>query len=138
VYAVSLVVTRGGQTLVSGSVPLALAPRITSITPSPAARDGAGAVSLTLGCEPPLRAGQQPRLLVDRVDAAAPALGADAATVTFDVADAPAVTDALVRLRVTDSSTGGAAAASVDSMPFAFDDAAGTFGFDPAQRITIT
>jgi hypothetical protein len=138
VYAVSLVVTRGGQTLVSGSVPLALAPRITSITPSPAARDGAGAVSLAVGCEPPLRAGQQPRLLVDRVDAALPALGADAATVTFDVADAPAVTDALVRLRVADAATGGAASASVDSMPFAFDDAAGTFGFDPAQRITIT
>ena len=137
VYAVSLVVTRGRQTLVSGSVPLALAPRITSITPSPALRDGGGGVALTVGCEPPLRAGQQPRLLVDRVDAALPALGVDASSVTFDIADAPAVTDALLRLRVADAVAGGPAATSVDSMPFAFDDAAGTFGFDPAQRITI-
>ena len=71
------------------------------------------------------------------MDAALPALGADASSVTFDIADAPAVTDALLRLRVADVVAGGPAATSVDSMPFAFDDAAGSFGFDPAQRITI-
>lgn len=101
VYSVSLVVTREGRPLASGAVPLALAPRITSISPSPATRDGAGAVSL-------------------------------------NIADAPVVTDALVRLRMVDSATGGRAAASVDSMPFLYDDATGTFGFDAAQRITIT
>lgn len=138
VYAVSLVVTRGTQTLVSGTVPLALAPRITAITPSPAARDGTGAVSLTISCDPPLRVGQQPRLLFDRVDAAGAVLGADSASVTVAVPDAPAVTDALVRLRVADSASGGTAAASVESMPFVFDDVAGTFGFDPTQRITVT
>ena len=138
VYAVSLAVTRAGETSVSGAVPLALAPRISTITPSPAARDGVGGVSLTIGCEPPVRAGQQPRLLIDRVDVAVPALGADGGTVTFAIADAPAVTDALVRLRVADAASGGGAATSVDSMPFAFDAATGRFGFDPAQRITIT
>lgn len=138
VYAVSLVITRGGQTLTSGAVPLALAPRLTAITPSPAVRDVNGDVSLTITCEPPLRVGQQPHLLIDQVDVAMPALAADTSSVTVAIADAPAVTDALVRLRVADSASGGAAATSVDSMPFAYDDVAGTFGFDPSQRITIT
>lgn len=138
VYSISLVVTREGRQLASGAVSLALAPRITSITPSPAVRDGAGAVSLIIGCAPPLRAGQAPRLLLDRRDVALAPLGADASSATFAIADAPVVTDALVRLRVTDSATGGSGAASVDSMPFVYDDVAGTFGFDAAQRITIT
>lgn len=138
VYAVSLVVTREGRQLASGAVPLALAPRITSIVPSPATRDGNGDVSLAIGCEPPLRVGQQPRLLLDRRDIALPALVGDTSSVTFAITDAPLVTDALVRLRVIDAATGGSAATSVDSMPFVYDGAAGTFGFDAAQRVTIT
>jgi len=137
-YAVSLVATRAGQQVISGTVPLALAPRITSIAPSPATRNGAGTVALTVMCEPPLRKDQQPRLLVGSIDATLPALAADAGSVTFDIAHAPALASEVVRLRVADSATGGRAAASVDSMPFLFDDGAGTFGFDPAQRITIT
>jgi hypothetical protein len=138
VYAVTLAVTRGGETRISGAVPLALAPRLTSIAPSPAARDGVGAVSLSIGCEPPLRAGQQPRLLLEGLEAALEPLAADSASLLFAIADAPALSDALVRLRVVDGASGGGAATSVDSMPFAFDAGAGRFGFDPAQRLTIT
>jgi hypothetical protein len=138
VYQVTLVVTRGGRRYQSAAVPLALAPRIVSILPAPAARDAAGRVVLTVATEPPLRTGQVPRLLVAALDAAGPAAAADQTDVVFDVPDAPALTAAIARLRVQDPGGAGSAPTMVESMPFRYDPATGTFGFDDSQRVTIT
>ncbi len=67
IYTVSVLVHRSGEpTRTSNELPLAVAPRITSIAPNPI--DLAVTEDLVIGCEPAVTAEQAPRLLLgDRV-----------------------------------------------------------------------
>ena len=73
----------------SGVIPLAVAPRVTSITPNPAARDVNGDVVLTVACTPRVSP-KQPAVLVfaDRGVAAGPARVAATDPLTFAVSGA--------------------------------------------------
>jgi hypothetical protein len=128
IYAVSARVTRQGAERISNAVPLALAPSIVSITPNPAPRDATGKVTLDVGCQPRVLPEQRASLLLDGREIRAEALTGPSDTLTFVVADAPAVTNVLVRLRIDD----------VYSQPFTFDDASQRYAFDDGQRVTIT
>ena len=128
IYTVTARVQRGTATQESNVVPIALAPHVTAIQPNPAARDGGGAVSLQVTCRPQVLPGQSAALLLADREVQAQALGAASDTLTFDIANAPVLTGALVRLRID----------GVDSMPFKYDEPSRGFVFDDQQRITIT
>jgi len=128
IYTVTARVQRGDSQLQSNVVPIALAPHVTAISPNPAARSNTGAVTLQVTCRPKALDAQSAVLLLANREVPARALAAPSDTLTFDVADAPALNKALVRLRVD----------GVDSMPFKYDAASHGFVFDDQQRITLT
>jgi hypothetical protein len=138
VYHIALVVTRGAEERVSSAMPIALAPRVVSIVPAPAARDAAGAVTVTFRTDPPVRTGQVARLLVGALDVALPPATADRTDTPFAISAAPAVAAAIARLRVQEPAGPGQPATSVESMPFRYDPGTGRFTFDDTQRVTIT
>ncbi|MCK7504525.1 MAG: DUF4255 domain-containing protein [Desulfobacterales bacterium] len=107
VYAVSLRVTRDGRTRVSGEVPLALAPRLTSITPSPAAlrRRPARSSSRSAASRRCGRASSRGCCWTGSTRPC-PRSRPTPRCWRFPIADAPVVADALVRLRVADVATG--------------------------------
>lgn len=127
-YSVSLEIQRGANVRTSNALALPLAPRITAITPNPAARDASGRVNLQLTCRPQLQPAQRISLLLGDREITAQPLAAASATVSFSIDDAPPLQAAVIRLRVD----------GVESLPFRYDAASGTFGFDDTQRITIT
>ena len=128
IYTVTVSMQRGASTQSSNAMPLALAAHVTGIAPNPAARDGSGNVSVQITCRPQVLPAQSVALLIADREIPAQALGAPGDTLTFDIDNAPVLTDALLRLRVD----------GVDSMPFVYDEATGGFVFDDQQRITIT
>lgn len=128
IYTVTASMQRVTTTQDSNVVPIALAPHVTAIQPNPAARDSGGAVSLQITCRPQVLPAQSATLLLADREIQAQALGAPSDTLTFDIDNAPVLTDALVRLRVD----------GVDSMPFRYDEPTRGFVFDEQQRITIT
>jgi hypothetical protein len=128
IYTITASLRRGATEQSSNVVPIALAPHVTAIQPNPAARDGGGAVSLQVTCRPQVLPAQSAALLLADREIRAQALGAPSDTLTFDIEDAPVLTDVLVRLRID----------GVDSMPFRYDAASRGFVFDDPQRITIT
>jgi hypothetical protein len=126
-YDVTVVVLQGTIERHSTSLPLALAPQITSIEP-PNPIAGAGAtVALTIGCAPQVLPEQRARLLLADREVEADTRAAASATLQFQVMSAPAVNQALVRLRVDD----------VDSLPFATPTGTTPLAFDDAQKVTI-
>lgn len=128
IYTVTASLQRGATVQSSNVVPIALAPHVTAIQPNPAARDGNGAVSLQLTCRPQVLPAQSAALLLADREVQAQALAAPSDTLTFDIDNAPVLSDAPVRLRVD----------GVDSMPFRYDEPTRGFVFDDQQRITIT
>lgn len=128
IYTVTARMQRGTTTQDSNVVPIALAPHVTAIQPNPAARDGIGAVSLRVTCRPQVQPAQSAALLLADREIQAQPLGAPGDTLSFDIDNAPVLTDALIRLRVD----------GVDSMPFRYDEPTRGFVFDDQQRITIT
>lgn len=128
IYTLTVSIQRGTATQNSNVVPIALAPHVTAIQPNPAARDGSGGVSLQLTCRPQVLPAQSAALLLADREIQAPALAAPSDTLTFDIDNAPVLSDALVRLRVD----------GVDSMPFRYNEPTRGFVFDDQQRITIT
>jgi hypothetical protein len=98
-YAISLLITRGSRELTTNELALSLAPRILSVTPNPAARDAAGAVTLTLTCSPQVIPGQPVALVVGDRAVATPPLAAATGTLSFPIARATAGTH-FIRLRV--------------------------------------
>lgn len=127
-YAVRVDVMRGARRLSSGVIPLAIAPKVTSITPNPAARDVNGDVELTVACTPQVLPAQRVALVF--ADREAPAADRAAATdpLTFAVTAAPVVDKAVARLRVD----------GVDSLPFVRLDNPPRYSFDEVQKVTIT
>jgi len=129
IYTVVAQSTRGSEQHNSNAMPLVVAPRITAITPNPAARDGNGDVTLTITCHPRVLPDQHATLLLGGREIAADAFGPGAsATVAFTVTGAPVLNGELLRIRVD----------GVPSLPFRYDTATGGFIFDPSQRVTIT
>lgn len=127
IHGVTASLRRAGSDRSSNVMPIAIAPHVVAITPNPATRDAAGAVTLQVTCRPHVRPGQIAALLLVDREVAAEAIAVATDTVTFVVADAPVVAGALVRLRVD----------GVDSLPFVYDQVQGVV-FDDNQRITIT
>jgi hypothetical protein len=126
VYAVSAVVSRTGQPdQATNAVALTLAPAIQSAAPNPAARDGAGRVTLTVTFRPQVRPEQSASLLVGAREVLAQPHPAATGSLTFQVDAAPPGQHWL-RLRVDD----------VDSRLVDFS--ATPPAFDPTQRVTVT
>jgi hypothetical protein len=124
-YSLSVTVTTGPDTRQTNQLPLAVGPRITSITPNPAARDPAGTISLTVACFPNVGPRQRAELLLgDRSVLAQPPAAATASLV-FNVANAPAGKWP-VRLRVD----------GIDSL--LVDRATAPPTYDPSQQVTVT
>jgi Pvc16 N-terminal domain len=126
-YGVSVTVSRTGESdRTSNELPVALAPRITSITPNPAARNAQGDVTLTIGVTPQIRPEQRATLLVGSQEAQpTPPVAAPTEAVAFLVR-APGAGPKSVRLRVD----------GVDSI--LVNRAVDPPVFDPGQRVTIT
>jgi hypothetical protein len=127
IYSVVAITKQGDSEHASGVLPVVLVPRIAGIHPNPAAGAG-GDVVLTITCHPKIRPKQIATLLIGDREVVSTAHAAATDTLTFTVPNAPALTNALVRLRVD----------GVDSFPVKYDDATGKFVFDDAQRVTIT
>ena len=130
-YAVSVVVQRADEVRATNQVPLAFAARVTGIAPpNPVARDASGDATLTITCSPQVRPAQRAMLLVGDREVVAQAHPTDTATLQFVIRNAPAVTAAIVRVRVD----------GVDSLPFKRVDLPPPphMTFDDAQRVTIT
>ena len=127
-YAVRGEITRGSGKLSTGVIPLAVAPRVTSITPNPAARDINGDVGLTVACTPQVLPEQRVALVFADREVAVAARAAATDPLTFAVSGAPVLTKAVARLRVD----------GVDSLPFVRLDNPPRYDFDEAQKVTIT
>ena len=109
-------------------IPLAVAPRVTSIKPNPAAHDVNGDVVLTVACTPRVSP-KQPAVLVF-ADPRWPRLpGSRLRTrLRFAASGAPVLAKAVARLRVD----------GVESLPFVRLDNPPRYDFDEAQKVTIT
>lgn len=127
VYGVTARFVRGGKEQASNLLPVVLAPRIASIAPNPAVRAG-GSVTLTVGCRPKVLTSQSATLLLADRQVPAHPHAAATATLSFVIDAAPVLAGQVVRLRVD----------GIDSLPFFYDAASGSFAFDNDQRMTIT
>lgn len=127
-YAVRAEVTRASRKLSTGVIPLAVAPRVTSITPNPAARDINGDVGLIVACTPQVLPEQRVALVFADREVAVAARAAATDPLTFAVIGAPALTKAVASLRVD----------GVESLPFVRVDNPPRYVFDEAQKVTIT
>lgn len=104
-YQLQLRVLRAGDAMprISGALPVALAPAITSFPPIAMSRSAANVLSIRIGCQPEVRVGQKVALLMDTLEASAQPFTANTATLDFRFADAPpAGATPLLRLRVDD------------------------------------
>lgn len=97
-YSISAVIHRAGEEdRTSNQLPLALAPRVTAISPNPAALDTED--TLTVDCEPAVLPEQKPRLLLGDRLIAAHAFNAPSGSLDFPLAGV-AAGEYFVRLRV--------------------------------------
>ena len=125
-YAVSLVVQRTAEPdRETNAVPLAVAPELLTIAPSPAPRDGEGNVTFTVTCRPEVLSGQPASLLLGSREVRAAAHEDATATLSFPVLLA-APGQHWLRLRVD----------GVDSL--LVDRSVRPPVFDPSQRVEIT
>lgn len=108
VYSVTAVVSRDSGERVSNVLPLALGPRVTSITPNPAARDLAGNVTLTLTTSPNTLTDQPAVLLLADREVKVEPRATATDPLQFVIENAPAVSQGVARLRVD----------GVESLPF--------------------
>ncbi|MBN1204048.1 MAG: DUF4255 domain-containing protein [Myxococcaceae bacterium] len=126
VYSLAVVVeqaTRPDAT--TNTLPLAVAPRLLSLSPNPAPRDGTGKVTLTVTCSPQAWPEQRVSLLVGDLEVRADEHPLKTDTLTFSLPSAP-VGEHLVRLRVD----------GVDSLLINY--AVTPPAFDTTQKVTIT
>jgi hypothetical protein len=100
-YQVAVEVQRPGEPLprVSNSLPLLVAPRITSTLPFSVTRDAEGAATLQLSCSPEVRPAQRATLVVGEREVLAAPHPNQTANLTFIVVEA-APGDHLLRLRI--------------------------------------
>jgi hypothetical protein len=126
-WTVEVVVRRAGQPeRVTGELPFALSPAITSALPMAVQRDAGGTATMTLTCSPEVRPGQRAALLIGGRAVLAQPHPNQTDTLTFSIGDADAG-DFSIRLRID----------GVDSLLVA-DYGARPPAFDQKQRVTIT
>ncbi|MGY8871584.1 MAG: DUF4255 domain-containing protein [Pseudomonadales bacterium] len=100
IYAVVAVVNKAGGQSVTNIYPLTIAPQILSISPAnPVARNGVGAVTLTLTCSPNILPQQRASLLLGGREVLAQARPASTNTLNF-IVESAAVGTRHVRLRI--------------------------------------
>lgn len=126
-YSVTAEVQRGAATAKSPVWPLLVAPRISAITPNPAA-SASGAVTLTLTCRPQVQPAQAATLLMAGREFPAQAHAAATDKLTFVLDPAPIGAGQLVWLRVD----------GAQSVPVALDPLDGSLRYDDAQKVSIT
>ncbi|MBX3639485.1 MAG: DUF4255 domain-containing protein [Nitrosomonas sp.] len=129
-YTVTVTVQTGDTRRTTNQIPLSLAPKIAGIAPpNPVPRDASGNATLSITCSPQVRHSQRAVLLVAGQEVTAQDHPADTDTLQFTITDAPAVNDALLRLRID----------GVDSLPFSRQAVPPPprLVFDDNQRITI-
>jgi len=125
-YAATAVVAQAGEPeRRTNDVPLAVAPELLTVAPSPAARNPAGDVTLTVTCRPDVLPAQRASLLLGSREVPAEDHDTSTGTLTFVVHDA-APGEHWLRLRVD----------GVDSL--LVDRTVSPAVFDPTQRLTIT
>jgi hypothetical protein len=133
VYTVTTVAKQSGTAheRTSNALPIVLSPIISMIEPGTTIpRDVQGTATITITCQPRVRSEQQAVLLlagretVGRIDTT------DPDKVIFEMKNAPAVTNELIRIRVD----------GIESMPFKRVDTPPPtrFEFDANQKVTIT
>jgi hypothetical protein len=120
------VITRGGGEQRSASWPLALAPRILGIAPSPVT--AGSPTTLVLTCSPAVRKLQSAQLLIGGLEVAAEPRPATTDQISFKFVPTSAMNGELLILRID----------GVDSQPVLFNAANGTFAFDDGQRLAVT
>jgi hypothetical protein len=101
VYELALRVTRTGeaQPRTSNRVALVIGPQIVTPLPATIVRDGTGAATVSLNCQPEIRPGQRVSLILGTREVPAEPFTAATASLTFIVQAAPPG-EHLVRLRV--------------------------------------
>jgi len=125
-YAASATILEpDGDVRTTNEIPLAVAPELVTIAPTPAPRDGTGAVTLTATVRPNVLSAQAASLLLGAREARAQTHASPTGTLTFIVRQAPPGQHWL-RLRID----------GIDS-PLV-DRTVEPPVFDPSQRITIT
>jgi len=125
-YAATVVVAQaGGPERRTNDVPLAVAPALLTVAPSPAPRNPAGDVTLTVTCRPEVLPSQRASLLLGSREVPAAAHDTSTGTLTFVVQDAPPG-EHWLRLRVD----------GVDSV--LVDRTVSPPVFDPSQKLRIT
>lgn len=127
IYSLAVGVRKADETedRFTNELPLLLAPRITGIAPSPAIRDAAGNITLTLTCKPEIGLDQRASLLLGDREIPANSHPSRTESLTFDV-KAAKLGDYFLRLRVD----------GVDSL--LINKSATPPVFDPSQMVTIT
>jgi hypothetical protein len=100
-YVLSARMVRPGETepRTTNSLPLVIAPEITTALPLTVARDGTGTATISLSCAPEIRPGQRASLALGEHEVSANLFSAATASLSFVFRNAPAGTF-LVRLRV--------------------------------------
>jgi hypothetical protein len=127
IYSVVADVRHGSTLASSPAWAMVLAPRISAITPNPAARN-LGSVTLSVVCHPQVLPGQTATLLIADREIPAQAHAVPTATLDFVIDQAPVGNGQLVWLRID----------GAESMPVRMDPANGAFAFDDTQRVSIT
>jgi hypothetical protein len=125
-YVATVVVAQAGEPeRRTNDVPLAVAPELLTVAPSPAPRNPAGDVTLTVTCQPEVLPSQRASLLLGSREVPAESHDTSSATLTFVVRDAPPG-EHWLRLRVD----------GVDSL--LVDRTVTPPVFDPSQKLRIT
>lgn len=125
-YTLNVVVSHAGEPdEVTNDLSFALAPRILTLVPNPAPRDGNGRVTFTLTCKPQVRPSQTASLFVGAREILAQPHTSQTDTLTFQV-DAAPPGQHVVRLRID----------GVDSQFINFTITPPAF--DNSQKVTIT
>lgn len=134
IYTIEAVIQNGGVERSTGALPIALAPRITTITPTwpnPVIVDPnappSRTATITVDCSPKVLPKQSAVLLLADREVQAEKHDTAAGTLMFIVNKAPKIQDELVRLRVD----------GVTSLPFKSAGDPPQLFFDDSQRMTI-
>lgn len=128
-YKVTVELVQAGVVRTTNPLSFALAPKLLAIAPANPVPRIAGKATLTLNFKPAMHGSQTVSLqMADREVAAGPwAMGAT--SLTFEIADAPSLSNTSVRLRVD----------GVDSLPYikVYTPPPARLEFDPQQQVTL-
>lgn len=123
ISTVAALITKDGEEHATNELPLAIRPTVTTPLPLAAARDGSGNVTVVVGVDPQVVAGQQAFLLVSGRQIRPQAFAGPAATLSFRFPAEPGGFPMRLRVGGVDSKL------IADTIPPSYD---------PAQRLVVT